>query len=120
MQWSRKGAAVLLAAWVLWIASPVVSCFLGASPAQRACCRSMSTHCDSPAMAGESACCQAQPQSANLTPLTLDTSDHAQHAALIVQPVRLPLLVAVDSALRSTMNAPPPDTSPGVLSSLRI
>lgn len=112
--------AVLLAAWVLWTVSPAFACSVGVSHARRACCRSMATPCESPAMAGESACCQAQPQTAELTPLTLDTADHAHDAALVAEPMLVPLPVVICSALRNPLDAPPPDTSPGVLSSLRI
>ena len=121
MSWCRKGAMWMLAAVVLWTATPVSLCLLLAQPArQPACCRAMANECGSmPGMAG-SACCQINRQDASLTPVLPYTLEHTERAALLPH-ADLTLQTRTRGPVReSVFETSPPLISPSGSSFLRI
>ncbi|MDR3504884.1 MAG: hypothetical protein P4L52_01435 [Acidocella sp.] len=118
MHWSRKGAAILLAAVVFVTALPAFACLLGASPARHACCRHMTQECTA-AMSASGSCCQARPQNPSTAPAVLATVEQAPSAAVVPHIWLAPPAIATSRSLAAS-NAPPPRFSPGAATSLRI
>ncbi len=122
MNWSRKGALLMLAVVVLWTAMPASACLLGAQPAgQSACCRGMARDCPMRGMSMDAPCCQFHGGNAAAAPVSSFPSQRVQRLIFVTHQAGLEAPTAAASAgWRNALKAPPPKTPPGSVSQLRI
>jgi hypothetical protein len=120
MNWSRKGALLMLAVVVFWAAMPASACLLGVgNSSQPDCCRAMAQGCDSPGMGASSPCCQIQGKNPAVTPVPPYTTEHAQKLALVPRQAGMELPVGHGPAY-GNVHAAPPQFPPGGAFALRI
>jgi hypothetical protein len=121
VNWSRKGALLLLAIVVAWTTMPASACLFNPRPAGRqTCCRGMAHDCPMCGM-GLNACnCRIDGTEAAFAPVPLYSPEHAQPLAMVSQPTSLDLSAAPRAGRRNALGAPPPKFPPGCVSILRI
>lgn len=108
MNWSRKGALLMLVVAVLWATTPAFACLLTAQSAQPpACCHGMMHHCGAMGASMSSPCCSARPQEIAVAPVPPFTPEHAQRLALLPHHAAL-LIVATASIAHGSSFDPPP------------
>lgn len=121
MNWGRKGAFVMLALVVVWTALPVSTCLLAMQPAgQAACCRGMAQDCPMPSMGMNASCCQVRGTDVFVAPVLPYSPEHSLRLAFIPGETRVEPSAAPSTGWRNAFEAPPPKSSPGVHSILRI
>lgn len=121
MNWSRKGALLMLAVVVFWTAMPASACLLGFNPMRRHdCCRGMMRMCGSAATAAGGACCQAGPRNTVVAPDPPYSPEHAQKLVIIPHHVSPHSPAALRAACGNAFEAPPPKASSSSSSVLRI
>jgi len=121
MNWSRKGALLMLAVVVFWAASPASACLLNnGHPGQLDCCRAMAPGCDLPGMTASSSCCQFQRTPASVLPAPPASTEHGQTLALVTHPAALEMPAGDGAAHGNTLQLPPPKFPPGGAFALRI
>lgn len=121
MNWSRKGALLMLVVAVLWAVTPAFACLLMARPAQQpACCHGVMHHCDAMGASMSSPCCSARSQEIAVVPVPPFAPEHAQRLALLPHHGALPTAANASIAHGSSFGPPPPifSSSGGVV--LRI
>ncbi|MDE3186244.1 MAG: hypothetical protein KGM96_01815 [Acidobacteriota bacterium] len=121
MNWSRKGALLMLAVVVFWTAMPASACLLGFKPMrQHDCCRRMARMCTSAGMAASGACCQASPRNTAVAPDPPYTPEHAQKLVIIPQQASLRAPATLRAGYGHAFKAPPPKAASSSASILRI
>jgi hypothetical protein len=122
MTWGRKSALLLLAMTVFWTAMPASACLL-AMPAmgQHSCCDAMdlTLACAPAGTTSNGSCCQAARQDPAVAPATQST-EHAQRLAFVLTGINLLTPGSRSAARPNALEAPPPKSSPGGNSILRI
>ena len=121
MEWSRKGALLMLVVALLWSALPAAACLPAMQPSgQPACCRGMVPDCPMQGMNMGNSCCQIRPQNAAVTPDLPFSPEHLQKLVFVCHQAS-PGAFAIPGVLTLNMiESPPPDLSPGTSSILRI
>jgi hypothetical protein len=121
MNWSRKGALLMLAVVVFWTAMPAGACLLGMRLARQPdCCRGMARECGSPGMSASSSCCRAHRQNIAVTPVPPYTPEHSQKLASVLYQAGQHLLASSPAGYWNALKAPPPKLAPGGSCILRI
>lgn len=122
MIWSRKSALLMLAMTVFWTAMPASACLLAMrTTGQHSCCAmNMTLACAPAGTAANSSCCQVGRQDPAVTPVLLSTSEHSQRLAFVPNQVAPQAPDSQSAACRDALEAPPPRSSPGGISILRI
>jgi hypothetical protein len=123
MSVSRAGAFTMTMIAVLWAATPAIACLMPThqmTQAEHECCLKMAQQCGSSAMPSSHSCCQGHQRETAVSPVST-YAPNRPFALAIVPPMSV---VLIDSALTfpisPALEAPPPDSSPGCTSVLRI
>jgi len=121
MNWSRKGALLMLAVVVFWTAIPASACLLGMKPMrQHDCCRRMARMCSSAGMTASGACCKASQQNTAVAPVPPYSSEHSQKLVIVPHLASMPAPAALRAAYGNAFEASPPKTASSSGSVLRI
>jgi hypothetical protein len=123
MRVSKAGALTMTFIAVLWAVTPAIACLVPVrqmTPAEHACCLKMAQLCGSSAMPSSHSCCQGHQRSSAVSPVP-SYSPNRHLGLTIVVPTSVVLInSALTSPLSEAMEAPPPVSSPGSISILRI
>ncbi len=121
MHWGRKVALFLLATVVLWTAMPASACVLTMQAgAQHVCCGDMAQGGAMHGMKMTSACCQIRGTAPAFTPVPPFSPEHSLKPLLVENPICLERSATSDAGWHSAFEAPPPRSSAGAISILRI
>lgn len=134
MRVGRQGAILMLVAAVLWTALPGFACFLSMPQptTQPSCCQKMAGDCGSMESMGamestgsaemctDPSCCQLHEESIGLVPVLGYAPEQLQQLAVSPDQFLLPALIEARTGLRTLFEAPPPRSSSGVSSILRV
>jgi len=121
MNWSRKGALLMLAVVVFWTAMPASACLLGLKPMrQHDCCRKMARMCSSSATAATGACCQASRRNTAAAPVPPYSPEHSEKLVLVPHQASLHAPATLRAAHGKAFEAPPPKAASSSGSILRI
>jgi hypothetical protein len=121
MNWGRKFAPIIVAVLVFWTAIPALLCLPGMHPTpNHSCCVAMSNDCPSTTMDASSPCCQLEGQSNALPQVSQDFLDHSPRVAILAHLDTLLVLNSFAGRFQNTQEAPPPQSSSGSSSALRI
>ena len=108
---------------VLWAVTPALACLVPThhmTPAEHACCLKMAQQCGSSAMPSSHSCCQARQRDTAISPVP----SYPPNRPFVLAIVPSASIALVDSALTfaslPAMETPPPESSPGSISVLRI
>jgi hypothetical protein len=123
MRVSRSGALTMLVVTVLWAATPAIACLVPMRPmtqSEHECCKKMAEQCGSSAMPSSHSCCQGQERDRAVSPVP--TYSPTRPFAVAIGPQTAILLMATASVSTGSpaLEAPPPESSPGCSSILRI
>jgi len=115
-----KRAFSMLVAVVLWTAAPLMACVPGLlHTAKSDCCSSMMMeNCGDPMMSGQ--CCELSPTNSHAALVSIYAPLQVQRSGVFEQHSALPPIADLGVAQLAFIESPPPDPSPGGLSSLRI
>jgi len=123
MRVNRAGALTMTMVAVLWAVTPAIACLVPMhqmTPGEHECCRKMAQQCGSSVMPSSHACCQGHQRETAVSPVSTYPPNRP-FALAIVPPSSI---ILVDSALTfpisPELEAPPPESSPGCRSVLRI
>src|SRR5437588_6160056 len=123
MRVSKAAALTMTVIAVLWAVTPAIACLVPMhqmTPAEHECCLKMAQQCGSSVMPSSHSCCQGHQRETTVAPVSTYPPNRPFGLA-IVPPSSI---VLVDSAvtypISSALEAPPPDSSPGSRSVLRI
>jgi hypothetical protein len=124
----------MLVAAMMWTALPGFACFLSMPQptAQSSCCHKMAEDCGSmesmgamestgsAEMCADPSCCQLHEQSIGLVPVLAYAPEQLQKLAVAPAQFLLPALAEARNGLRNRFETPPPKSSSGVSSILRV
>jgi len=127
----RQGAILMLVAVVLWTALPGFACFLSMPlpTAQSSCCQKMAVDCGSmqamesagsAEMCVDPSCCQIHQQAVGLVPVQASAPEQLQKLAVAPNQLLMPARDEAGTRLRISFETPPPRSSSGVSSILRV
>jgi hypothetical protein len=122
MQVSKAGALTMTLVAILWAVTPALACLIPMqqmTPAERECCRKMAQQCGSSVMQSHS-CCQGHQRDAAIGPVPTYASTRPFNVAIVPQTSIVQIVSACVSRLSPALEAPPPESSPGCTSVLRI
>ena len=123
MHVTRTGALIMLAITVLWAATPAIACLVPMhtmTQAEHDCCLKMAQECGSSMMPSSHSCCQVQRHDTSVTPVSTYSPTRPFDVAVVPQ-MAIPLLVNTSNFARmEACETPPPESSPGGSSILRI
>ena len=121
MHWGRKVALLMLAAVVLWTAMPVSACVVTMqSNAQSSCCGHMAQGGTMDGKRIIPACCRIRTTDPAVTPVPPFSPERSLKPLFVAYPTSLDRSGATDAARRGALEAPPPKSSAGRISILRI
>ncbi|MGA3334100.1 MAG: hypothetical protein ABSC62_08050 [Terracidiphilus sp.] len=121
MNWSRKGALMMLAVVAFWAAMPVSACLLGTRHAsQPDCCRAMAQTCHSPVKGADSSCCRVHGNNPAVTPVSPFSVGHWQKLAVVARQAGLELPAAPGGGYGNALETPSLKFPPGGAFALRI
>jgi hypothetical protein len=123
MRVSKVGALAMTVIAVLWAVTPAIACLVPVqqmTPAEHECCRKMAQQCGSSVMPSSHSCCQGHQRETAVSPVS-SYPPSRPFALTIVLPSSIVLAgSALTSPLSPVLEAPPPESSPGCRSVLRI
>jgi hypothetical protein len=123
MRVSRIGALTMLVITVLWAATPAIACLVPMhqmTKAEHDCCLKMAQECGSSMMPSSHSCCQGHQRDTAVSPVGTYSPTRPFDVA-IVQPISILLISSPSGSLNvPAREAPPPESSPGFSSVLRI
>jgi hypothetical protein len=123
MRVNRAGALMMTMIAVLWAVTPAIACLVPMhqmTPAEHECCLKMAQQCGSSVMPSSHSCCQVHQRETAVSPVSTYPPNRP-FALAIVPPSSIVLAdSAVTSAISPALEAPPPESSPGYISVLRI
>jgi hypothetical protein len=122
MRWGRKFALLMLATVVLWTALPASACLLVTQPGARAACchRSMAQKCGMQGTDSKASCCQTGGIDAAVTPVPPFSPELSLKPLLVTCPTSLERSATHVAGWRNALESPPPRSSSGAISILRI
>jgi hypothetical protein len=123
MRVSRVGALTMTLIAVLWAVTPAVACLLPAhqmTPAEHECCHKMAQQCGSLAMPSSHSCCQVHQRESAVSPVTTYSPTRLFSLAIIHQTSFILISSTSISPRSRALEAPPPESSRGCSSVLRI
>lgn len=123
MHVSRAGALTMLAVTVLWAATPAIACLVPRhqmTKAEHDCCLKMAQECGSSMMPSSHSCCQGHQRETAVSPVA--TYSPTRPFDVVIVPQISILLISNPSVSLDVLalEAPPPESSPGCSSILRI
>jgi len=120
---SKAGAQTMIVIAVLWAVTPAIACLVPMhhmTPAEHACCLKMAQQCGSSVMPSSHSCCLGHQREIAASPVSTYPPNRP-FAVAIVLPSSIVLADStLTSSLWETLEAPPPESSPGSISVLRI
>jgi hypothetical protein len=123
MIWGRKSALFMLAMTFFWTAMPASACLLAMhTTGQHSCCgaMTMTLACAQAGATANRSCCQVDRQNPAVTPVAQSSSEHSQRLEFVPTKANLQATTSQGAACRNALEAPPPKSSPGGISILRI
>jgi hypothetical protein len=123
MTMAKKSALFLLAITVFWTTMPSSACLLTMHTTERhSCCgiMNMTLACVPAGTTTNRSCCQIGHEELALSQVSQSSSEHSQRLAFV--PIRASLQAPTShgAMCRNVQEAPPPKSSPGGISVLRI
>ena len=123
MRVNRAGALTMTMVAVLWAVTPAIACLVPMhqmTPGEHECCRKMAQQCGSSVMPSSHSCCQGHQRETAVSPVS-SYPPSRPFALTIVLPSSIVFAgSALTSPLSPALEAPPPESSPGCRSVLRI
>jgi hypothetical protein len=123
MRVSKTGALTMTVIAVLWAVTPAIACLMPMhqmTQAEHECCVKMAQQCGSSVMPSSHSCCRGHRRDTAAGPVPTYPPNRP-FALAIVPPSSIVLAdPALSSPLSAALEAPPPDSSPGCTSVLRI
>jgi hypothetical protein len=121
MNWSRKGALLMLAVVVFWAAMPASACLLGTHSAGLPdCCRAMTQGCDLPGMGASGSCCQVQGKNPAVPSVPPYSPLQSQKVTSVPHQAGMELPLVHGAEYRNALESPPLKFPPGGAFALRI
>ncbi len=121
MDGRRKNSLLMLAIAVLWAVMPASLCLFASQPSGLPpCCHAAMSDCNAGHASMSGACCQAQPLNATAAQNAPITADHLQRLAFMPAGAAPQADVAIGAVSLGARAAPPPDSSSGLSTILRI
>jgi len=123
MHVSRAGALMMLVITVLWAATPAIACLVPMhkmTKAEHDCCMKMAQECGSSVMPSSHSCCQGHQRETAVSPVPTYPPNRPFALAVVPPSTIVPVDSALTSPLSPALEAPPPTSSPGCTSVLRI
>lgn len=123
MRVTRAGALTMLVITVLWAATPALACLVpmrARTQAERDCCLKMAQECGSSMMPSSHSCCQVQRHETAVTPVSNYSPTRPFDLVVVPQTAILPVAKTSTFATTTAFETPPPESSPGCSSILRI
>jgi hypothetical protein len=123
MRVSKTGALAMLVITVLWAATPAIACLVPMhqmTKAEHDCCLKMAQECGSSMMPSSHSCCQGHQRDAAVSPVATYSPTRPFDVAIVPQ---VSILLAASSSVSfhiPALESPPPESSPGCSSVLRI
>jgi hypothetical protein len=116
----KKSALWLVLVLVLQTMGPALACMMPANgPARHACCQKMAKDCGA-AMGSDQSCCRMERSQTPTEPGALFSLESGHELNLVAAAIVPQRDSATAAEWRAVLSAPPPDTSPGKSSVLRI
>lgn len=123
MRVSRIGALTMLVITVLWAATPAIACLVpmrAMTQAEHDCCLKMAQECGSSMMPSSHSCCQGHQHDPVVSPVTTYSPTRPSDVAIVPQ-ISIQLIASQSVSIHvQALEAPPPESSPGCSSILRI
>lgn len=123
MHVSRSGALTMLVVTVLWAATPAIACLVPIhqmTKAEHDCCLKMAQECGSSMMPSSHSCCQGHQRETAVSPVATFSPTRPFDVAIVPQ-ISILLVASPSISLGApALEAPPPESSPGCSSILRI
>ncbi|HEV2396969.1 MAG TPA: hypothetical protein VGS27_08515 [Candidatus Sulfotelmatobacter sp.] len=123
MRVTRAGALTMLVITVLWAATPAIACLVpmrAMTPAEHDCCLKMAQECGLSVMPSSHSCCQVQRHDTAVAPVSNYSPTRPFDVVLVSQTAILPVAKTSSIASATAFETPPPESSPGCSSILRI
>lgn len=123
MRVTRTGALTMLVITVLWAATPAIACLVPAramTQAEHDCCLKMAQECGSSMMSSSHSCCQGHRHDTAVSPVATYSPTRPFDVAIVPQISILLIASPSPSVHDPALEAPPPESSPGRSSILRI
>jgi hypothetical protein len=108
---------------VLWAVTPAIACLVPMhqmTPAEHECCRKMAQQCGSSVMPSNHSCCHGHQRDTAVSPVPTYPPNRPFALAIVPPSIIVPIDSARASSLSPALEAPPPTSSPGCISVLRI
>jgi len=108
---------------VLWAATPAIACLVPTrqmTPAEHECCLKMAQQCGSSVMPSSHSCCQGHRRDTAVSPVPTYPPNRPFALAIAAPSTIVPVDSALTLPLSPALEAPPPTSSPGGTSVLRI
>ena len=108
---------------VLWAVTPAIACLVPTrqmTPAEHECCLKMAQQCGSSVMPSSHSCCQGHQRDTAVSPVPTYPPNRPFALAIAPPSTIVPVDCASTSPLSPALEAPPPTSSPGCTSVLRI
>jgi hypothetical protein len=113
----------MLVITVLWAVTPAIACLVpmrAMTQAERDCCLKMAQECGSSMMPSSHSCCQGHRHDTAVSPVTTYSPTRPVDVAIVPQ-ISILLVMSQSASPRvQALEAPPPESSPGCSSILRI
>lgn len=122
MRVSKTGALTILAITVLWAATPAIACLVPMhqmTKAEHDCCLKMARECGSSMMSSSHSCCRGHGHDTAVSPVTTYSPTRPFDVAIVPQ-ISILLVASQSVSLHVPLETPPPESSPGCSSILRI
>ena len=123
MRVTKSGALTMLVVTVIWAATPAIACLVPMhqmTKAEHDCCLKMAQECGSSMMPSTHSCCQGHRHDTAVSPVTTYSPTRPFDVAIVPQ-VSILLMASPSVSPRvPALEAPPPESSPGCSSILRI
>src|SRR5215469_14094447 len=120
---SKVGAFAMLLISLLWAATPAIACLIPLRPmtqAEHECCKKMAQQCGSSMMPSSHSCCQGHERETAVSPVSTYSPTRPFDVAIVPQ-ISILLTSSPSVSLHvPALEAPPPESSPGCSSILRI
>lgn len=113
----------MLVITVLWAATPAIACLVpmrAMTQAEHDCCLKMAQECGSSMMPSSHSCCQGHRHDIAVSPVTTYSLTRPFDVAIVPQTSILLIASQSVSLHVPALEAPPPESSPGCSSILRI
>jgi hypothetical protein len=119
----KAGGLTMLVITVLWAATPAIACLVPMhqmTQAEHECCKKMAKECGSSMMPSSHSCCQGHQRETVVSPVARYSPTRPFDVALVPQISILLISIPSVSLNVPALDPPPPESSPGCSSVLRI